>query len=261
MSLDLSTVGYQTQPHEFKYDWKTAVLYALGIGARREELDYLFERRGPKVFPTFAVVPAYGPVAELLERGGGDLRAVVHFAQAVGIYDMKRMALVVLQTRTELGDEPLFETRWSIIYRGLGRFGGPPPPRSGPPPLPDGAEPSWVHQERTAPEQALLYRLSGDLNPLHADPAFAREAGFERGPILHGLCTYGFLARAAIINACDGDGARMTVFEGQFKRPIWPGQTLQTHGYELGPGRVVLRAYAAEEPNLLVATCWAELTS
>jgi acyl dehydratase len=278
MSLDLSAVGYQTQAHEFKYDWKAVVLYALGIGATRSELDYLIESRGPRVYPTFAVVPAYEPLSDLLRRIGGDLRNVLHTGQAVrmvrplpataklrtvgtveGIYDLKRMAVANLVTRTECDGEPVCETRCTIVLRGEGRFGGQPPPRVDPPPLPEGCAASWVVDQPTAPEQALLYRLSGDLNPLHADPAVAAAAGFERGPILHGLCTFGILARAAISHACGGDGDRMTLFGGQFKRPVWPGQTLQTRGYNLTDGRLVMKTIAADEPDQVVAICWAEI--
>ena len=278
MSLDLSKLGYQTRIHEFNYDWKTVILYALGVGAKQDELGYLYEGFGPKVYPTFAVVPAYGPVNELLAASGADLHRIVHSGQSIrvhrpipasgclrtvgtieGIYDLKRMALVVLRTVSETESGPLFETRWSILYRGLGRFGGPPPPKSQPAAVPDGAQPAFTHEEPISAEQALLYRLSGDHNPLHADPRFAAEAGFERGPILHGLCTYGLLARAAIRHACDGDGDRLKVFEGQFKRPVWPGQTLQTRGYEIENGRLALRAYATDDPNLPVASGWAEL--
>ena len=148
MTLDLSAVGFKTQPYQFKYDWKAPILYGLGIGAKRSELAYLYEGLGPKVYPTFAVVPAYAPVKELHERIGGDPTSVVHTAQAVrlhrpipasgklvtvgrveGIYDMKRMAQVVLETRSEAAGELCCETRWCILYRGAGRFGGPPPPK------------------------------------------------------------------------------------------------------------------------------------
>jgi acyl dehydratase len=206
MSLDLSTVGYKTAAHEFKYDWKTVVLYALGIGAQREELDYLYEGRGPKVYPTFAVAPLFGIVGELVTRTQANLAMLIHGGQRIrihraipaegtlssvgtikGIYDLKKMAQVVLETTSTLNGEPVFETTWSLIIRGAGDFGGEPPPKSEAAIIPDGKQPDWVEEAKTAPEQALLYRLSGDVNPLHADPEFAKMVGFAQGPILHGL--------------------------------------------------------------------------
>jgi hypothetical protein len=187
MTLDPTAVGFKTKPHRFEYDWKVPVLYALGIGAKRSELDYLYEGRGPKVYPTFGVVPAHAPVRELHERIGGDPATVVHTAQGIrlhrpippagelvtvgqveGIYDMKRMALAVLETRSEAAGELCCETRWSILYRGAGRFGGASPPKRESPTIPEGQPPSFTHEDAVSPEQALLYRLSGDTNPLHA---------------------------------------------------------------------------------------------
>ncbi len=224
MSLDLSTIGFKTEPHVFSYDWKAAVLYALGIGAKRTELDYLYEGRGPKVFPTFGVIPAYGPVSELFAKTRCDMTRLVHGAQSlrihrplpasgtlhtvgtiVGIYDMKKLAQVVLGTETTHNGEPCFDTEWQLLVRDAGNFGGPRPPKSETPKIPEGKLADFSVTETTQPEQALLYRLSGDLNPLHADPAFASAVGFDQGPILHGLCTYGFLARAVIREACGGD--------------------------------------------------------
>jgi acyl dehydratase len=280
MSLDLSALGYQTAPHEFKYDWKAPVLYALGVGATQSELDYLFEGRGPRVLPTFAVVPAYAPVTELLDRSGADLMTVVHTGQAIrlrrpipaqgtlttvgrirGIYDMKRMALAVLETATQSAGQTCCETEWTILLRGEGRFGGDRPPRSQAPTIPDAMAPSWIHEQTTSGEQALLYRLSGDTNPLHVDPNSAAAAGFAQGPILHGLCIYGFVARAAIRHACRGDADAVIEFGAQFKRPIWPGETLQTRGYDLGGGQIALRACATQRPDSLVAYCWAKLST
>src|SRR3954470_20075998 len=201
MSLDLSTIGFKTEAHVFTYDWKAAVLYALGIGAKRAELDYLYEGRGPKVFPTFGVIPAYGPVSELFVKTKCDMTRLVHGAQTlrvhrplppsgtlhtvgtiVGIYDMKKLAQVVLETNTTLNGEPCFDTEWQLLVRDAGNFGGERPPKSEAPKLAEGQgeTPTFSAEQATRPEQALLYRLTGDLNPLHADPAFARAAGFEQ---------------------------------------------------------------------------------
>src|SRR6185295_19105144 len=136
MALDPSSVGFTSAPSHFTYEWKTVVLYALGIGAKRDELDYLYEGRGPRVFPTFAVVPAMPAIMECLAKTGVDFAMVVHGGQSVKVhrpippsgelvttatlramYDMKKFAQLVAETTTSLpGGEPLFETTWSIIY-------------------------------------------------------------------------------------------------------------------------------------------------
>src|SRR5690606_23145694 len=83
MSLDLAAVGYETDPFVFEYDWKTVALYALGVGAKRQELDYLYEARGPRVLPSFAVVPAYPALEPCIQRAGADMKMVVHGAQTI----------------------------------------------------------------------------------------------------------------------------------------------------------------------------------
>jgi acyl dehydratase len=119
--------------------------------------------------------------------------------------------------------EPLVTTRSGVFIRGEGGFGG---PRSNDPPwsLPDRAPDHQVVRE-TRPEQALIYRLSGDRNPLHADPKFAARGGFSQ-PILHGLCTYGVTGRALLRVLCDGDPAAFRSMSGRFTRPVLPGEPL-----------------------------------
>jgi acyl dehydratase len=278
MSLDLSTLGAKASAYELKYDWKTVVLYALGIGAQREELDYLYESRGPKVYPTFAVAPVFSAVGELLSKTQANLAMVVHGGQKIrlhraipsegtistvgsikAIYDLKKMAQVIIATNTTLNGEALFDTEWSIIVRGEGNFGGAPPPKSDVPTIPDGKKPDWTEEAKTAPEQALLYRLSGDVNPLHADPDFAAMVGFPQGPILHGLCTYGYVGRAIAKHAAGGDGTRIKSFDAQFRKPVWPGETIRTEGYDLGDGRIAVRAFAADRPDPVLASAYAQL--
>lgn len=263
MPLDLNAAGAESAVHTLSYDWKTLVLYALGIGAKREELDYLYEARGPKVFPTFGVVPGYGVLSELLGRSGASLERVVHGAQSVtvhaalphqgelvtsgvitGIYDLKRMSQLEFTTRTLCKGELVYSGTWTLFVIGEGGFGGPRPPKSPIPKIPSDAAPAFAFEERVSPEQALLYRLSGDYNPLHADPEFAKLAGFERGPILHGMATYGFCARALILSELSGDASRLRTFHGQFRKPVWPGDVLRTEGYRVD-GQYALRATVA----------------
>ena len=278
MSLDVSAVGYTTDPYDYQYDWKNVVLYYLGVGGKREELDYLYEARGPKVLPTFAVVPAYPPLGDLLAKTKGNLATVVHGGQLVtlhrpippegtlktvgkvqGIYDLKKMAQVVLQTRTEVNGEPCFDTEWSVIFRGAGGFGGSPPPKQERPAFKPDVPSDVEFSETTSPEQALLYRLSGDLNPLHADPEFAKMVGFPQGPILHGLCSYGFVARAIVKHCCEGDADRLVQFGAQFRKPVWPGDTIRTQAQKVESGVYALRAYAGDRPDAVITHAFAKV--
>jgi acyl dehydratase len=116
-------------------------------------------------------------------------------------------------------------------------------------------------EQATSPEQALLYRVSGDVNPLHADPEFAAKVGFEDGPILHGLCTYGHVARAIIQSEAGGDAVKLKRFAAQFRKPVWPGDTIVTSGYRQDDGRVAVVATVKGRPDPVVTGAWAELDS
>jgi acyl dehydratase len=276
MAISPLIVGLSTAPYELTYDWRTTALYALGVGAKRSELDYLYEGRGPKVMPTFAVVPSYAPIWELISKMGGNPATMVHGSQSItahrqippsgtfmttakvtGVYDMKRLAQVVCQTESRLEGELVCSTEWMLLFRDEGGFGGARPPQSAAPKIPDGLAPAFEHEEVISPEQALLYRLSGDTNPLHADPAFAASVGFDKGPILHGLATFGFLARAAALGACGGDATKLRTFSAQFKKPVWPGESLRTVGYRVDDSVVVLKAFAGGRDENVVGGCYA----
>jgi acyl dehydratase len=278
LSLDLSAVGYKTPVHTFTYDWKTVALYALGVGARRDELDYLLETRGPRVLPTFAVVPPMAAVDEVLQHTGGDFAKVVHYSQVIrvhadipaqgtlesvgvleAIYDLKRFSQAVVVTQTQQDGTLLFETEFTVLYRDTGNFGGSAPPKRELPKVPKDTSPTFVEEQVTSPEQALLYRLSGDLNPLHAEPEVARIAGFPEGPILHGLATYGFAGRALVLGLAGRSGGaapQLKEFGAQFKRPVWPGDVLRTEAFELTDGTFALQTFAGGRSEA-VLTGWA----
>lgn len=273
MAFDLSIVGKPGEPSTFEYAWKDIVLYALGIGAKIDELDYLYEGRGPKTYPSFAVVPVFAPMFALLGKAGTNFAMVVHGAQKVrlhkpiapegklvttatirGIYDLKRLASVIVDTKTvDAKGEEVFDTVWNIIVRGAGGFDGKPPPREEALLPIQGKEADFRVEEGTTKEQALLYRLSGDLNPLHADPEFAKSVGFEAGPILHGLCTFGYMVRHAVKGACGGDASRLAAFEAKFTKPVWPGDTLVTEGWKHEDGRYALSVTAKERSEVCIS--------
>lgn len=277
MTFDLSVVGWKSEPTEYRYDWRQLALYALGIGAQVGELDYLYEGLGPKSFPTFAVVPGFDHVFACIRQAQIPFSSVLHGSQTVRVvgalppdgklftqgeilacHDMKKFAQVVVGTRTWLENEAMvYETQWGIIVRGAGGFGGQPPPKSEVGKVPS-TSPDFRIAQKTLPEQGLLYRLSGDANPLHADPDAARKVGFEKGPILHGLATFGFAARAVIAGACQGDATRLEVIHGQFRRPVWPGDTLTTEGW-LVDDQVLFQTSVKERDETVISGAWARI--
>ena len=142
MGFDFSQIGKRCEPLRFSYGWKDVVLYHLGIGARADESEYLLEMSGPRVYPTFAVVPTFYANIQVLSGLGGNLLTVLHGAQRVvlhrpippegdlsttaavrGIYDKGRGALVIVDTETMDGTGPVFDTEWQIYFRGEGGFG------------------------------------------------------------------------------------------------------------------------------------------
>jgi len=277
MALNPEAAGQSTEELEHTYDWKGQALYALGVGAKRAELDFLYEKRGPKTLPTYAVVPTFDAAIELFDVIDGDLLGVVHGGQGMrmhkpfpangtvktvgtvaGVYDLKRLATAVITTETrDEGGDLICETTWNIIFRLDGGFGGHPPPKTPKVRAPE-REPDFRVEEKTSEEQALLYRLNGDLNPLHADPEIGEKAGFGQ-PILHGLCTYGYVGRAVLNSVCDGDPTRLKALEGQFRKPVWPGDTLITEGWK-EEGRIILRTSTEERPTEYCFTnAWAEV--
>lgn len=248
MAIDLSAVGSEYGPVERSWDSKDALLYALGVGSGTEELPFTTENSidiEQKVLPTFATVVGGGAGGGMRSVGTFNPAMLVHGEQAIelhapipvegtastsgqitGIYDKGSGAVIVGESLTVEANsgEKLFSSRASIFIRGEGGFGGDRGP-SGPRNEPPDREPDHVVSYETLPQQALLYRLSGDRNPLHSDPQFAAMAGFDR-PIIHGLCTYGFTGRALLHALCGSDPARFKAMEGRFSKPAWPGDTL-----------------------------------
>jgi acyl dehydratase len=173
-------------------------------------------------------------------------------AEVLGIWDMRVGALVNIQTETEVDGVLCARTVWSLLIRGAGGFESARPPallRTKPP---KGAEPTFSSTWSTAPTQALLYRLTGDVNPIHARPEVAAAAGFER-PILHGLCTYGFAARAALEALAGADPRRFVALDARFTAPVLPGQTLIASGFVLEPGKAAITVTVQETGEQAIA--------
>jgi acyl dehydratase len=250
MPLNHEIVGVDSEPAERTWTESDVLLYALGVGAGQEdplaELEFTTENSigvQTRVLPTFANLIAGGGGGRR-SLGDFDPAALVHAEQAftlhkplpvsgtsrsvsrvTGIYDKGSGALVVTESAATdaATGEPLVTTRASVFIRGEGGFGGSRGPGQ------DWQMPSGPPDEqvtyRTRADQALLYRLTGDRNPLHSDPKFAARGGFAR-PILHGMCTYGYTGRALLHAVCGSDPARFGSMEGRFTRPVLPGDEL-----------------------------------
>ena len=259
MPVDLNAVGKKLGSVSHTYEERDVMLYALGVGCGTDDLQFTYER-DLKVLPTFAVIPSFPAMLNLGGAMDVNPAMVLHGEQAVellapiptsgtitttptikAIYDKVKGAVVVVGTESvDQKGRLLFRTTSSIFARGEGGFGGDRGP-SGPRNVPPDRKPDKSIAMKTLPQQALLYRLSGDMNPLHADPDFAKLAGYDR-PILHGLCTFGFAGRAVLQAWCGNDPARMKAFEVRFSGVVYPGETITTDMWEVSPGRVVLTA-------------------
>ena len=155
------------------------------------------------------------------------------------IYDKGKGAVFHAKITGETEDgNHLYDAHWAIFYLGAGGFGGDPGPKAEPITPPEGVEPDFSFSCKVAENQAVLYRLSGDLNPLHLDPAAAKRGGFDR-PILHGLCTYGIATRSLVSGPLDGDVSRLKEFKARFSSTVYPGDTLTTECWKTDGGYII----------------------
>lgn len=258
MTLNLAAAGTEWDAGERSWTSTDAILYALGVGAGAEdpldELEFTTENShdvDQKVLPTFAVMLGGGGIGQP-DLGDFDLAQLLHAEQSVtlhrelppaatarttgrlaGFYDKGNDALIELQSTSvdAATGEPLAEARTTLFVRGEGGFGG---ERGSSEPWRTPARPAdHVVTYRTRTDQALLYRLSGDRNPLHSDPWLAGMVGFDR-PILHGLCTYGFTGRALLHAVCDSKPVSFGSMSARFSAPVLPGQSLDVHIWAYG---------------------------
>jgi len=275
MPIDVATAtSAPARLQETSWTDKDVLLYHLGIGAGspatdHAELRYTYEG-DLQVLPSFVTVLGSG-----LRISGGlpgidvDLKSVLHGGQEIivhrplppegtvtqtgrvrAVYDKGKAAVVILEGSGTLPDgTELFTARNEIFIRGEGGFGGDRGPATSYP-VPD-REPDHTIDRTTRADQALLYRLCGDRNPLHADPDFAKAAGFD-APILHGLCSYGLVLKAVVDTCLDGDATRVRRYRTKFAGVFFPGETMRIHAWQDGDNRLLLRATARERDNAAV---------
>lgn len=272
MPINPDAVGSRGTPQEVSWSSKDALLYAVGVGAGQEptaaaELPFVTENSmnvTQRVLPTMAVVladvsSAFGDIGSfnpaMLVHGEQKVVAhralppsgtLVSEAEITAIWDKGKGAVVEVtaEARDASDGEPLFDIVMSAFIRGEGGWGGERGP-SGPANVAPEREPDHVVTSVTRPEQALIYRLSGDRNPLHSDPGFAELAGFDR-PILHGLCTYGFAGRALLHSLCGSDPEQFRSMEGRFSSPVFPGEDLTTKIWVTGSGAAVFQTTGSD---------------
>lgn len=251
-------LGATSAVQEHRWTADDVMLYALAVGAGQadaaSELELTTENSADvalTVLPTFATIITRSARVDL---SGVDPTAIVHAEQAfelhrplpiagaarvsatvTGVWDKGSGALLTIESRAvDAGtDEPLATSTMSLFVRGAGGFGGDRGPSSSWA-VPDGP-PDVRTRFSTRPEQALLYRLTGDRNPLHSDPSFAARAGHDR-PLLHGMCTYGYLGRLLFQAFCDSDPASFGTMRARFVRPVFPGDELELSAWAADDG-------------------------
>jgi acyl dehydratase len=270
MALDPNAIGATTDPQVFAWNDRDTLLYALGVGAGVDDLAFTTENSHDieqQVLPTYAVIACL-PFAAAAKIGSFNFAMLLHGSQGIRLYEplppAGRLSVVAqvadIQDKGEgknaivmlkaTGTDPetskvVAETFTTAVIRGEGGFGGQPGQRPVAPEIPD-REPDARISLPTREDQALIYRLSGDRNPLHSDPWFARElAGFPK-PILHGLCTYGVAGRALVAGLGGGDARKVTGIDARFTSPVFPGETLTTSIWRTDAGRAVFRTEASD---------------
>ncbi|MFQ5665175.1 MAG: MaoC/PaaZ C-terminal domain-containing protein [Candidatus Binatia bacterium] len=259
ISSDL--VGMTFEPVSFSWDAKDVMLYAVGVGAKPEgELAFVYEGKGPKVLPTYAVIPGMFAMGGLVSNVEVNLAMLLHGEQSITlhreippeakvrvtgrvseVWDKGKAAVIGSEGLVEDDQGPLLTAKATLFIRGAGGFGGERGPSSQGVNVPPDRAPDQIVEDVTRPEQGAIYRLSGDRNPIHIDPDFAKMAGFEK-PFMHGLCTYGFAGRAILHSLCGGDPARFLHFEARFADQVYFGDTIVTKMWKTGDGEAIVQA-------------------
>ncbi|EPB80627.1 MaoC-like protein [Ancylostoma ceylanicum] len=271
-------------PAHFEYTTRDAIIYALGVGAHaKADLRYVYEMAEDFIpLPTFIVAPGL-TAGNIMDWPGieFDLTKILHGEQYIEVYgplpsearlrsearvvdilDKGSGALILTEVTTydDATGKKLAMQQMGIFQVGSGKFGG---PRSSPHEKPAAEvpkrQPDAVFEEKTSVDQAALYRMgSGDLNPLHIDPNFAKMSGFKE-PILHGLCSLGFAARHVFKLWAENDASKFKALKVRFSSPVIPGQTLRTETWKDG-NRIIFQTKVKETDKVVISNAWIELT-
>jgi len=270
MALNLDAIGKKIGPVTKDYTWRDVVLYALGVGAGFDELEYVYER-DLKVIPSFAVAAIFEFLSHIGSNASIDLSGILHGEQDLiihnpiptegtlttegtitHIYDngKDKGAVVVGESETyHSNGKKLFTAIITLVGRKDGGFGGEPAPKSEVK-FPD-QSPDFEVEGRPSPDQPLLYRLSGDVFQLHVDPEFAKMAGFEQ-PIMHGLCTHGFACRALINSLTPGEPEKLRRMKCRFSRPLYPGDPIKTRIWKTEDNQAVWQTVNTRTDEVII---------
>lgn len=282
-------LGWEFPTLYSSYDQRDLMLYALSVGAAENPLDpkelpfvYEMSSSGFQGLPSYAATPAvkaiidaavagqqapglnygferilHGEQYTVLHRPLPPSAKLVHKGKIKEIWDKGKNAVVVIEMKTtDDQGTPLFDNEISMFVRGAGGWGGERGPASDQNAAPERA-PDQVIEQKTDPNQALLFRLNGDNNPLHADPNFAKAFGFDK-PILHGLCTFGYSVRHAILAMAGGDARLFKSVRARFADTVFPGETIVTELWKEG-GKILLRAKVKERDKVVLSNTAIEL--
>ncbi len=254
-------VGETFSPMPASWTKKDVQLYALGVGCQPEtELEFVYEMKGPKVLPTYGVIAGMMSMGGMMGKVEMNLANLLHGEQAITlhrpippqakvecigkiteVWDKGKAAVLGVEGLVQDKDGPICTTHATIFLKGAGGFGGERGPSSEGINVAPNRDPDHIVTYNTRPEQAALYRLSGDPNPIHIDPNFAKMSGYPK-PFLHGLCTYGFVGRAILHTLCGSDPARFSSFEARFADQVYPGDDIVTKLWVIEPGVAIVQA-------------------
>ena len=265
-------VGKKMEPRYMEYNWRDIALYALAVGAKRDDLQYVYEKN-MKAIPTYGVIPYWGTVNVkpyqwmplpasmlandiikptisflnmdhelIMHRPIDPIKGTFQYQDVItDVYDRGEGKGAVVKTKVLVRDEAGNDvcTNYSTtFFHEAGGFGGPPMPKSSVE-IPDRA-PDYEADDYISPVQNLLYRLTGDTNLVHVDPKYAQDMGFETS-FMQGLCSFGFSCRMAIDSLIPGEPERMTRMAAQMSSVLFPDTPVRLQLWKMGDGVAYFR--------------------